>query len=295
MSTLKRILALLMLLMLTACTGGSTPNFPTVFASPTPILPTATPLPPTVTSVPMALTVNGEGFSLEEFNAELARYKTAQTGLGITVSDDLALQAVREDLIAQLLLSQGAAEAGFTLDDAALQKRIEALGGAEKLSAWQTAHGYTPESFRGALKRAAAAAWMRDKIISSVPSTAEQVHVRQILLYNEDVAKNYYDQLQAGADFDALAAQVDPVTRGDIGWFPHGYLTEKVVEEAAFALETGKYGAIIASEVGFHILKTLERETDRQLTPDAFLALQNRALTDWLANRRQQSSLILAP
>jgi peptidyl-prolyl cis-trans isomerase C len=247
----------------------------------------------------MAIVVNGEEISQVEFDAELARYKAAQTTPGTTVSADQALKTVREDLIARLLLSQGAAEAGFKLDDAALQQRIDQLaaqiGGAEKLSAWQQAHGYTEESFRTALKRDAAAAWMRDKVISSVPSTAEQVHVRQILLYNEDVAKYYYNQLQSGADFDELAAKVDPVTRGDIGWFPRGYLAEKVVEDAAFALQADQYSPIIASEVGFHIIKMLERENDRQLTPDAFKALQKRALTDWLASRRQQSSLTLAP
>jgi parvulin-like peptidyl-prolyl isomerase len=136
---------------------------------------------------------------------------------------------------------------------------------------------------------------MRDKITSAVPSTAEQVHVRQILLYNEDVANNYYNQLQAGADFDQLAAQVDPVTRGDIGWFPRGYLTEKAVEDAAFSLEAGKYSVVIPGEVGFHIIKTLELQAGRPLSPDALLVLQNRALIDWLASRRQQSSIVLAP
>jgi parvulin-like peptidyl-prolyl isomerase len=115
------------------------------------------------------------------------------------------------------------------------------------------------------------------------------------LLYNEAVANNYYNQLQAGADFDQLAAQVDPVTRGDIGWFPRGYLTEKPVEDAAFSLEVGKYSAVIPGEVGFHIIKTLELQAGRPLSPDALLVLQNRALIDWLASRRQQSSIVLAP
>jgi parvulin-like peptidyl-prolyl isomerase len=247
----------------------------------------------------MAITVNADGIPVNEFNAELARFKAAQTALGSTISDDQALQAVRDDLVSQLLLAQGAVEAGFVIDDTALQQRIDTLasqiGGPDKLTAWQQTHGYTEESFRVALRRAAASAWMRDKITSSVPSTAEQVHVRQILLYNEDVAKNYYNQLQAGADFDQLAAQVDPVTRGDIGWFPRGYLVEKAVEDAAFSLEAGKYSAIIPGEVGFHIIKTLEIQADRPLSPDALLALQKRALVDWLASRRQQSSIVLAP
>ncbi len=242
-------------------------------------------------------TVNGEVITLDEFNAELARYKTAQEALGNTVADDVASQTVLDDLVSQVLLAQGATEAGFSLDEAALQARIDALaekvGGAQALSAWMQAHGYSEEGFRAALKRAAAAAWMRDNIISSVPSTAEQVHVRQILLYNDEVAQNYYSQLQSGAEFEQLATQVDPVTGGDIGWFPRGYLTEKAVEDAAFALEPGAYSPVVPSAVGFHIIKLLERQPERPLSADALLALQNRALSDWLANRRQQGNIIL--
>ena len=136
---------------------------------------------------------------------------------------------------------------------------------------------------------------MRDKIMSSVPSTTEQVHVRQILLYNEDVAQSYYAQLTTGADFNQLAAQVDPVTQGDIGWFPRGYLAEKSVEDTAFSLEVGAYSPVVPGEVGFHIIKLLERQTDRTISPDALVTLQTRALNDWLTARRQQSKIVLTP
>lgn len=247
----------------------------------------------------MALTVNGDGISIEAFNAELARYEAAQTALGNQVSHEQAINTVREELIAQLLLAQGAEEAGFTLDKPALQARIDVLaaklGGADKLAAWQQAHGYDDQSFRVALSREAAAAWMRDKIIAAVPSTAEQVHVRQILLYNQANAQKYWDLLQAGSKFETIAQQVDPVTRGDIGWIPRGYLSEKAIEDAAFALEPEKYSAIIQDKVGFHILKLIERQVARPLSPDQRLTLQTRALSDWVAERRQKSNVVLAP
>lgn len=260
--------------------------------SPTPTL-TVTPAPPTATPVPSAGTVNGETIPLAEFSAEVTRYQAAQA---TPAPEAEAQRVVFDDLVAQILLAQGAAEAGFTLDDAALQARIEALaaqvGGAEQLSAWQQEHGYNQEDFKAALRRASAAAWMRDKIIAAVPLSAPQVHIRQILLYNEEVAQKYADQLQAGADFDALAAQVDPVTGGDIGWFPRNYLAETAVEEAAFSLQAGAASAIIPSQVGYHLLKLLETQPDRPLSPDALQTLQTRALKEWLAQRRQQSTIV---
>jgi len=276
-----------------ACSGGNA----AITASPTPAPPTETLSSPTETPVPLAATVNGEAISLDEFNAELERYKAAQAALGIAVSEEEARQTVLNDLISQVLLAQGAAEAGFTVDDSALQVRIEAIsaqvGGAESLRAWQQAQGYSEDGFRAALRRAIAAAWMRDKIISSVPHTAQQVHVRQILLYNEDVAQNYYRQLQDGADFEELAIRVDPITRGDIGWFPRNYLASREVEEAAFSLDVGAVSEILQSEAGYHILKVLEVQPDRPLSPDALLALQSRALNDWLTERSQQSTITI--
>jgi peptidyl-prolyl cis-trans isomerase C len=244
----------------------------------------------------MALTVNGEGITVVEFNAEVQRYLTSQTNLGRTVLPEEAAQAVKEDLAAQLLLAQAARENGFTLDEAGLQARLDALaaqaGGAEGLSQWQSEHGYNEQAFRLALKRSAESAWMRDKILAEVPSTAEQVHVQQILLYNQDTAQSFLTQLSGGADFDELALRADPLTRGDLGWVPRGYLLEPKIEEAAFNLTIGQYSEVIATDVGFHILRVLAREPQRPLSPDAYLSLQELALKNWVALQSQQASIV---
>jgi peptidyl-prolyl cis-trans isomerase C len=263
--------------------------------TPTPTA-TFTPEPPTATPVPMALTVNGEGIPVVDFNAEVQRYLTSQGALGKTVSAGDAANVVKDDLTAQLLLAQAARADGFTLDEAGLQARLDALtvqaGGADALSTWESAHGYTDEAFRSELQRAAEAAWMRDKIITAVPSTAEQVHVQQILLYNQDKAQSFLIQLNGGADFDELASQADPVTRGDLGWVPRGYLLEPKIEEAAFGLEVGQHSGVITTDVGFHIVRILARDPQHPLSPDAYLALQELALKNWIEEQRQQANII---
>jgi peptidyl-prolyl cis-trans isomerase C len=260
---------------------------------------TFTPEPPTATPEPQALTVNGEGISFVEFDAEVARYTKSQETRGKTVSSADATSAVIEDMTAQLLLSQGARANGFILDDASLRTRIDSLaakiGGTENLSKWQADHGYNEQTFRSALRRAAEAAWMRDKVIAEVPSTAEQVHVQQILLYNEATAQSFLTQLNDGADFDELAFKADQVTRGDLGWIPRGYLLNKSIEEAAFNLTVGEPSDVIPTDVGFHILRILERDPNRTLSPDAYLALQELALKNWIEQQRQQANIVLAP
>ena len=246
----------------------------------------------------MALTVTGEGVTVVEFNAEVQRYLTSQTNLGKTVSAAEAAGTVQEDLTAQLLLAQAARENGFTLDEAGRKGRIESLtaqiGGVDALAKWQSEHGYNEQAFRSALKRSAESAWMRDKILAEVPSTAEQVHVQQILLYNQDTALSFLTQLNGGADFDELALRANPLTRGDLGWVPRGYLLEPKIEEAAFNLVPGTYSDVIATDVGFHIVRVLERDPQRPLSPDAYLALQELALKNWVAGQRQQANIIFA-
>ena len=289
---IKRFLILFLALGVSACASFA----PT--GTPTPQLPTATPVPPTATPPPSVATVDGEYITSAEFQAELARYKSAQTAIGTTVSDEEANKVVLEDMIAQVLLSQAAREANFNLTEPDLKSRLDALaesvGGAEALSAWQSAHGYDDASFKVALKRSAEAAWMRDKIIADVPTSVEQIHVRQILTYNEDAARTAWEQLQAGTDFDEMSALYDPSTAGELGWVPRGYLLDAKADEAVFALQVGTYSDVIATDAGFHIFKALERG-DHPLTPDALLTVQELALKNWVAEQRTKSEIVLAP
>ncbi len=287
-----RSLLLIVAFGLSACASFGTTH------TPTPQLPTATPVPPTATPPPSVAIVNGEYITLAEFQAELARYQSAQTALGVIVSDEEANKVVLEDMIAQFLLAQAAREANFNLTEAGLKSRMDALaseiGGTQALSAWQSAYGYDDVSFQVALKRSVESAWMRDKIIADVPTTVEQIHVRQILTYNEEDARAALEELKAGADFDELAAWYDPITLGELGWVPRGYLLDPSADEAVFALQAGKYTEIIATHAGYHIFKALERG-DHPLSPDALLSMQELALRNWLAEKRANSEIELAP
>ena len=285
-------LILLLILGLSAC--GSFGNSNTA----TPELPTSTPVPPTATPPPSAAVVNGEYITIAEFEAELARYQSAQAANGNAVSEEDANKTVLEDMIAQVLLSQGAREENFSLTESDLQSRIESLaleiGGADALSAWQSAHGYDDASFRIALQRSIEAAWMRDKIVAEVPAEVEQIHLRQILTYNDGDARIAMEQLNTGTEFDELAALYDPITLGELGWIPQGYLLDADADSAVFALQAGEHTDIIQTSAGFHIFKAIERDS-HSLSPDALLRMQELALQNWLADKRASSNIVRAP
>jgi parvulin-like peptidyl-prolyl isomerase len=288
----RLILTLFLTTGITACASFGTRS------TPTPSEPTPTPAPPTPTPPPSAAFVNGEYITIAEYEAELARFKAAQTALGLSFTDEDANKTVLEDLIAQVLLSQAAREENFEVTESDLQSRMDALanqiGGAEALNQWMSAHGYDDASFRIALKRSVEAAWMRDNIVAEVPVSMEQIHLRQILTYNEADAQAALQELNSGAEFDELATRYDPVTNGELGWVPKGYLLDSAADEAVFALQTGEVSGIISTEAGFHIFKAVER-AQHALSPDALLAMQELALKDWIAERRENSEIVIAP
>jgi len=249
----------------------------------------------TATEEPLALIVNGEGITLAEYQAELTRMQQADSAEGSTATPQEQHDRLITDLTEQLLLAQAATQAGYVVDDATLQARIDKLaadmGGVEKLQAWEVTYGYSEESFRNILRREMLVTWQKDRICDSVPTTADQVHARQILVQDEGNANSYYQQLQNGSDFATLAYTLDPTTGGDLGWFPKGYLTQPEVETAAFALEPGQYSTVIKSKLGYHIIFIIEREANHPLSIDARRALQQIALDEWLQSAKSAAKI----
>ncbi len=252
---------------------------PTSFAPPD----TATSEPPTPTPIPLALAVNAVEVSLDDFNAALQRF---HAGIPEAPTEE-AVERVRQDFIDQILLAQAAADQGFNPDDALVGARLEALlaeiGGEGAFSTWLEANFYTPERFDREFRRAIAAAWMRDRIVSAVEPNALQVRARHIRVNSRGEADAVLAELNAGTSFDIMVQIYDPVGLGDLGWFPQGYLLEPAIEVRAFEMEVGEISEVIESGVGFHLLQVTDRQEDRPLEPDAYWTLQQRALAGWLS------------
>lgn len=257
-------------------------------------------LTPSPTPAPLAARVNGEGLLLSDYEEEIKRYQAGLSELGQDFNPAVAKEEVLKKMTDQVLLAQSAAKQGYASDDNALQARYEGLaaeaGGAEGLVTWISQNFYSEESFRRALAQDMAAVWMRNKILAGVPSAADQVHARQILVTDENEAFAVERRLQVGASFETLAYEYEPLTGGDLGWFPAGFLLQPEVEKAAFALQAGQFSAIIPTSYGFHIVYVVERDAQHPLSPEALLVVQRLALEKWLADERAKSTIeVLVP
>jgi peptidyl-prolyl cis-trans isomerase C len=243
----------------------------------------------------MALKVNGEGITLAEYQAELNRMQQADSAAGSNATPQEQHDRLIKDMTEQLLLAQAAATAGYVVDDAALQAKIDSIatkmGGMDKLQTWESTNGYTDESFRKALRREMAVTWEKDQIVNSVATTADQVHARQILVQDEGNANSYYQQLQNGADFATLAYTLDQTTGGDLGWFPQWFATQPEIGAAAFALEPGQYSTVIKTLLGYHIIFVIERDANHPLSVEARHELQQKTLDEWLQTSKAAATI----
>lgn len=293
-------------LVLTGCTTNQTP-LPSENLTPDPgiLLSTETivvPVEPSTQvptpSEPMIATVNDEGIWLSDFEDEVARYVEAATKLGKEVDENQAREIVLETMTDTLLLAQGARASGFLLDEVSYTRKFDNLviesGGENQFQQWLLDNHYSPESFERLYKLQIEAAWMRDYLISQVPTRAEQIRARQILVSSKTLADDIYNQLQNGADFEYYAWGYDQLAGGELGWFPRDYLVLPQIEEVVFNLQPGEFSQVIESTYGYHIVEVMERELDRELTQDALIQKQRLALIAWLSDQKANSSVILS-
>lgn len=290
----KNLLFPFLFLLLIILAGCATP---VVAPTPTVILPTETLPPPTPTSLPMAIRINGEGLLLSDYEEEYKRLEDHIQAMGKTTSTEEIKKMVLDDLTGTMLLDGEAKNNGYEISESDVDTKIngirQQIGGDDIFLQWMQSNHFTLESLRRSIERSSGAEWQKEKIMDSVGETAEQIHARQILFILETSAMNYRQRVDSGADFAGLAAEADPVTKGDLGWFPKGYLLQPEVEEAVFKLQVGEVSQVIKSSIGFHLIQVIEHDPARKLSPEARKVLQNNAVKDWVTKAKAGASIEL--
>jgi parvulin-like peptidyl-prolyl isomerase len=92
--------------------------------------------------------------------------------------------------------------------------------------------------------------------------SGEEVHVKQILVHDENVATEIDEKLHAGGSFEALSGQYSLAPNakkgGEIGYVSRGELP-KMFEDEIFALKPGNVSGVIRTDSSFHIFKVEDR------------------------------------
>src|SRR5260221_7725968 len=303
MRTTALAVALAFSMLLSACagaqpsqaSGGDAGNAaPVVAAS---AAPSQTP-----TQEPIAAFVNGKTIPMAAFQRELNRRLDGIKALGDPMPSDLNAfkLTVLDAMIDQMLIEEAAAVQKVTVTDAEVDTEMQTIvniaGSKEKWQAQLAADRMTEDEFRAGVRSTLITQKMRDIVTAGVGNTAEQVHARHILVSSEATAKEVLGKLKAGTDFAALAAQYSQDTStkdtgGDLGWFAKGELLESSVEDAAFSLQLNQVSSPVKSNLGYHIIQTLERVKDRPISPETHAKLAKKAFELWLQSLEKSAKI----
>lgn len=290
-------------LLLTACARSGTTPAPLSPTEQAVAPPTATPEP----ERPLAARVNGQPIYLADYERQVAQYQAALAASGEDLSSPETQQRllqmrkqILDWMIEQVLLEQAAAGMGITVTEAEIDAEVARLiadaGSQEEFARRLERSGMTLQDLRVQLQADLIRTRVLEQVRAPVPTQAEQVHARHILVDTPEMAQQILAQLQSGADFAQLARlySQDESTRdagGDLGWFPRGVLLAPEVEEAAFALQAGQISPIIRSAFGYHIVQTLERAESRPISPENLQLLQEQAIQRWIESLWQQATI----
>jgi len=247
---------------------------------------------------PVAAVVGGQPIYLQDYQKQVAEWQLAFVTQNPDLSDqeknemlDQGRRQVLDVMIEQVLIEQAATRDGIALSDAevesAIARDIQDNGGQAQFDTWLEQNNWTFEEYKTMQRAMMISSQMFERVTQNVPTTAEQVHARHILVASEDEARAILTQLQGGADFAALARQnsLDPSTKdsgGDLGFFPRDTLVVPEVEAAAFSLPVGQISDVIQSSMGYHIIEVLERVQDRPLTEESWQALKEATFRRWV-------------
>lgn len=253
-----------------------------------------------------AARVNGIAIPRAVFDRQTAQSQAALVQQGVdpnSAQGKEALKGLRDQVLTQLiddmLIEQQAQKENVSPADDEINKRVQQLvndaGGKAKFDEYLAKNQLTLQDLCQQIRANVFSEAMLTRVTQNLPTQVEQVHVAHILFAKKADADAARVKLDAGADFGALAKQVsqDEATRdngGDLGWFARQVLPPEF-DQAAFALKPGKISAVVSTQLGLHIIKVLERDTKRALSPEQIQNQRLAAFTAWLDALRAKAKI----
>lgn len=241
--------------------------------------------------------VNGEGIKREDFDREIERYRTQYPTMFQNQDSEFRFRrTLLDQMVDAVLLRQAAKKEGVSVGDEDVDKQIENLKrGFADQAAFESAlekSGYTVDQFREFTRDQLTSQQLIGKVASGVEVSDDEVkaqydgnkekyvrqahemyHASHILFDSKDekTAREVRDRIVDGEDFGKLAKEyskdtVSAARGGDLGWASTPYVQE--FQTVAEKLPVGEISQLVKSTFGWHIIKILERKSDKQKSFD---------------------------
>lgn len=241
--------------------------------------------------------VNGEGIKREDFDREIERYRTQYPTMFQNQDSEFRFRrTLLDQMVDAVLLRQAAKREGVSVGDEDVDKQIENLKrGFADQAAFESAlekSGYTVDQFREFTRDQLTSQQLIGKVASGIEVSDDEVkaqydgnkekyvrqahemyHASHILFDSKDekTAREVRDRIVDGEDFGKLAKEyskdtVSAARGGDLGWASTPYVQE--FQTVAEKLPVGEISQLVKSTFGWHIIKILERKSDKQKSFD---------------------------
>jgi hypothetical protein len=209
-------------------------------------------------SEPAAAVVDGHDISTKTYLArlEVSRLRDPYVGIPEAIPSPAPSSRLEDFTIDQLVreevVRQEAGKRGITVNDRAVQSRIDTLrarAGGTAFAAALSRNGFTSDSFRS-YERA---------LLTEVALVAAMA---------KDRAGSAAGELQSNQSFASVAARWSDDTGtfargGDVGWLRPADIPEPALAAAVQTLAAGSVSGIIRTNRGFTIASVLERRADQ--------------------------------
>lgn len=257
-------------------------------------------------SDPLAAKVNGQPIPLSEYQRQVAQAQAALQAQGLdpkSANGQETLKGLNQQVLGQLIddviVEQAAQQQSVSISGQDVNNRIQQMiddaGGRDKFDAYLKTTQLQLDDLCTQIRASLYGEAMLARVTTGLPTKVEQAHAAQILLASQSDANNVLSQLQSGKDFAALAKQYskDEATRdngGDLGWFPKGVMPPEF-ETVVFQMQPGQISGVVSTQLGFHIIKLLERDPARELSSDLLQNQKQQAFLAWLESQRNTAKI----
>jgi parvulin-like peptidyl-prolyl isomerase len=249
-----------------------------------------------------AVQVEDTKFRLDYFAERMKIFYDQNGGVGV-VQDAQAIAGTAEQLIEEEIIRRNASEFDITASDDDVKQEIATrLGittedvGFDTLFEQELARSGLAESeYRAMIEATVLRRALEAHFQGELPETEESVRYRQILVSTDEAAQEIKDELEAGGDFAALAAEnsLDNATKdsgGEVSWTPRGVL-DASLEELLFDMEVGELTTIPIPN-GVLIVEMLEKDEAHAIEDEKKPDLAEAALQDWIDEKRGSLNIV---
>lgn len=229
-------------------------------------------------------TVNGEPVTLSELERILQpvykQFEQIYKGEELEEAEKRARHELLEQLIENKIILQKAREEGVMITEAAMEEELadikDKFGSMEEFQKALEKEGLTLEQYKKDLtEQLTIRAMIEREVVSKAKvspeeieeyynkhkdefTSPEMVHIGHILIKNnEKKIQDIYKQIGEGKDFSELANKYSEA--GDPGFIPIDQLKPEL-RQIVDSLKPGEYSKIIKTDIGWHIIKLLEKK-----------------------------------